>query len=39
MVDGLNGFMLPPRNVPAEDRFNMDKINKKLMDVLGVSTK
>jgi glycosyltransferase involved in cell wall biosynthesis len=65
VVDGLNGFMVPPRNVPAlaeamlkfiqtpnlvatmgaesrrfaEERFDMDKINRKLMDVLGVKSK
>lgn len=65
VVDGLNGFMVPPRNVPAlaaamfkfiqnpslvatmgaesrrlaEDRFDVDKINRKLMDVLGGHSK
>jgi glycosyltransferase involved in cell wall biosynthesis len=63
VVDGLNGFMVPPRDVPAlvaamlkfvqnpslvaimgaksrrlaEERFDVDKINRKLIDVLGVS--
>ena len=65
VVDGLNGFMVPPRNVPAlaeamlkfiqtpslvatmgtesrrlaEERFDVGKINRKLMDVLGVQSK
>jgi len=62
VVDGVNGFMVPPRNVPAlaaamlkfvqnpslvttmgaesrrlaEERFDVDKINQRLMEVLGV---
>lgn len=65
VVDGLNGFMVPPRNVPAlaaamlrfiqnhnlvatmgtesrrlaEERFDVDKINRKLMEVLGLGVR
>lgn len=65
VVDGVNGFMVPPRNVPAlaaamlkfvqnpslvatmgvesrrlaEERFDVDKINQKLMDMLGLGVK
>jgi glycosyltransferase involved in cell wall biosynthesis len=65
VVDGMNGFMVQPRNVPAlaaamlkfvqnpslvatmgaesrrlaEERFDVYKINRKLMDVLGVQLK